>query len=347
MKEYSTIVGMDLGDKVNRYCMLNGLGEVVSRGNVACTKRGLVKLFETMEPALVAIEAGSQSAWVSSLLESLGHDVVVGNPRQLPLITRSQVKTDDRDAEMLARVARMDRSLLRPIHHRGRQAQADLTVLKARSALVSMRGDVIRQVRSLVKGFGERLPNCSAESFGTKVAESALPEDLRPALCPLLELVKTLTRQIRDYDSMVEALCAERYPETELPRSVQGVGAVTSLAFVLTVEEPHRFRKSRSVPAYFGLTSRKRQSGASDPQLRISKAGNDFVRRLLVQAAHYILGPFAQGSTLRDWGLRLMERGGKNAKKRAVVAVARKLAVLLHRLWVDGAYWKPYPEAAA
>lgn len=341
MTKYSTTVGMDLGDKTNRFCVLNEAGEVVGKGEVKCTKAALRKLFGSMERCLVAIEAGAQSPWVSELLESLGHEVLVGNPRQLPLITRNQVKTDDRDAELLARIARLDPSMLRPIHHRGRQAQLDLAVLKARDSLVQVRSKLIKQVRSLVKGIGERLPKCSTESFCVKVKE--VPEELRPALAPLMETIKDLTKKIREYEAQLERICEERYPETQVVRTVQGVGAVTGLAFVLTLEDPHRFTKSRRVGAYLGLTPKKKQSGGSDPQLRITKAGNGYMRRLLVQSAHYVLGPFAQDSALRDWGLKLKERGGKNAKKRAVVAVGRKLAVLLHRLWVTGECWQPYP----
>lgn len=342
MTKYSTTVGMDLGDKMNRYCVLNEAGDVVRRGEVKCTKVGLRKLFGSMGPCLVAIEAGAHSPWVSALLESLGHEVLVGNPRQLPLITRNDVKTDERDAELLARIARLDPSMLRPIHHRGHQAQMDLSVLKARDSLVQVRGKLIKQVRSLVKGIGERLPKCSTESFCVKVTE--LPEELKPALAPLMEVIEDLTKKIREYETRIERICEERYPETEVVRTVQGVGAVTGLAFVLTLEDPHRFAKSRRVGAYLGLTPKKKQSGASDPQLRITKAGNTYTRRLLVQSAQYMLGPFAQDSALRDWGLKLQARGGKYAKKRAVVAVARKLAVLLHRMWVSGECWRAYPE---
>lgn len=340
MNKYSTTVGLDLGDKSHRFCVLNGEGEVIDRGAVQNTKAALKRVFEGLEHSLVAMEAGTHSAWVSAHIASFGHDVVVANPRKLPYLTRDQVKTDYRDAECLARMARADRSLLKPIVHRGRQTQTDLAVMKARDACVQMRTGMISRVRSLVKGIGERLPKCAADKFSLK--EIPIPEELQPALNSLMEVIEDLTRRIREYDYAIEALC-KKYPETEVLQSVQGVGPITSLAFVLAVEDPHRFKKSRTVPAYFGLTPRKSQSGDRDPQLRITKAGNDFARRLLVQAGHYILGPFAKPSALRDWGMKLAERGGKNAKKRAVVAVARKLAVMLHRMWITGELWMPYP----
>lgn len=341
MKEYITTVGLDLGDKSHRYCVLNGDGEVVDSGAVVNTKAALKVRFEGIGRALVVMEAGVHSAWVSAYVKTFGHEVLVANPRKLAYLTRDEVKTDLRDAECLARIGRADRSLLKPIVHRGPQAQADLSVVKARDACVQMRTALIAQVRSLVKVTGERLPKCSADHFGPKAI--TIPEALQPALAPLVEVIEDLTRRIHKYDAQIETLCT-KCPETELLQSVQGVGPITSLAFALTVEDPARFKKSRNVPAYFGLTPRKSQSGDRDPQLRITKAGNDLVRRLLVQTGHYILGPFAKPSALRDWGMKLMERGGKNAKKRAVVAVARKLAVLLHRMWTTGEMWVPYHE---
>jgi transposase len=343
MKKHIT-VGVDLGDNLHRYCVLNDEGEVNHCGGVANTKTALKKLFVDMEPSLVVMEAGTHSAWVSAYVRSFGHEVLVANPRKLSYLTREDVKTDYRDAECLARIGRADPKLLKPVIHRSAQAQADLAVLKARDTCVQTRTSLIAQVRSMVKVIGERLPKCSSDNFSLNVVE--IPSELKPALEPLVQTIENLSRLIRDYDSKIENLC-KNYPETEIMQSVQGVGPITALAFALAVDDPYRFKKSRNVPAYMGLTPRKSQSGDRDPQLRITKAGNNFARRLLVQAAHYILGPFAKGSALRDWGMKLFERGGKNAKKRAVVAVARKLAVMLHRMWITGELWMPYFDASA
>ncbi len=309
MNEYNTVIGMDLGDKHHYYCTLDATsGEVVNEGRVLCTKAALQRLFSSMPPALVAIETGTHSPWVSRLLAELGHEVLVGNARKLRAIYTDKQKSDQRDAEMLARMARMDPKLLSPIRHRGEQAQADLAVLRSRDTAVAARTKLINHVRGSVKSYGQRLPASSAPYFHKKVA-NAIPAALRPALAPLLGLIETLTKTIHDYNKNIARCCQDQYPETELLRSVPGVGPITALCFVLTLEEPHRFKKSRSVPAFFGLTPARSQSGNADPQLHISKQGDGAMRRLLVSCAQYILGPFGPDSTLRQWGLQLAEGG--------------------------------------
>jgi transposase len=161
------------------------------------------------------------------------------------------------------------------------------------------------------------------------------------ALGPILEQIGALTQRIRDYDRQLETISKERYPETELLRQVEGVGPLTALTLVLTLEDPYRFEKSRSVGAYLGLVPARDQSGDRDPQRRISKEGDELLRRLLVSGAHYILGPFGSDSDLRRHGQKIATRGAKNSKKRAVVAVARKLAVLLHSLWISAEVYEP------
>jgi transposase len=264
----------------------------------------------------------------------------VGNPRKLRAIWESDAKDDERDAEMLARIARFDPHLLYPIRHRGRQAQADLAVIKARDMLVKTRSVLIAHARGAVKSVGERISRCSAETFHRRLQEE-MPEELCEALEPVRESIEDLTCRIRHYDKQLEELCAEKYPETEGLRAIRGVGPVTALAFVLTLEEPSRFGKSREVGPYLGLTPRKDKSGQTDKQLRITKAGNAYLRRLLVGCAQYMLGPFGADCDLRRFGLKLAARGGKNGKRRAVVAVARKLAVLLHALWKSGERYDP------
>lgn len=343
MNEYSMSIGMDLGDKRNHVCALDAAGEVVFEGSVACTESRLRELFGAWAPSLIAIEAGTHSLWVSRVLEELGHTVLVAHPRKLRAIYQSDRKSDVRDAEMLARIARADPKLLNPIRHRGGNAQAHLAIVKARDCLVATRTKLVNHVRGTVKTFGVRLPKCSTPAFHKKALD-AIPEALRPALEPILETIGKLTQTIRQYDADIAQLCQDAYPETEILRSVNGVGPVTSLSFILTLEEPHRFNRSRNVPAFIGLTPRRDQSGATDRQLGITKSGNTYLRKLLIGCAQYILGPFGNDSQLRQWGLRLIERGGPNAKKRAVTAVARKLAVLLHRLWLTGMLYEPFPN---
>jgi len=266
--------------------------------------------------------------------------VITANPRQLRLIYDNHRKSDRVDAEYLARVGRLDPALLKPIQHRAVETQAHRSLLRARDTLVRSRTQLVNCARGVVKSMGQRLPGCSTESFPTKVADQ-VPEELRNALTPVLEVIRSLNRRIRRYDRQIERLCKERYPETELLRQVGGVGPITALCYVLTLEDPTRFRPSRAVGAYLGLVPRRDDSGESQPQLRITKCGDPMLRRLLVGSAQYILGPFGPESDLRSWGMRLMERGGKNAKKRAVVAVARKLAILLHHLWLSAEVYKP------
>lgn len=334
-------IGIDLGDKNHEVCVLDQEGNVIDRFTVGNTRRQLPKAFQKYTGAVVAIEAGTHSPWISRDLEAMGYKVLVGNPRKLRVIWARSQKTDPKDAEMLGRIARFDRQLLHPIRHRSEKAQIDLEEIKARDMLVRVRTDLINHVRGAVKSIGQRLPSCGADAFH-KRASLSLPDALRHALMPLVEQIASLTQQIRAYDRQIERLAQEVYPETNCLRQIKGVGLLTSLAFVLTLESPDRFDKSRAVGPYLGLTPRKDQSGETDKQLRISKEGDVYLRRLLVSCSQYILGRFGQDSDLRRFGERLMGRGGRVAKRKAVVAVARKLAVLLHRLWSTGEVYQPF-----
>jgi len=333
-------VGIDLGDRSSRYCILDEQGEMLAEGSVATTKKGFAQVFGSKPRSRVALEVGTHSPWVSRYLAELGHEVIVANPRRVRLITESSRKDDRLDAKTLARLARIDPELLSPIRHRSQQAQADLMVIRARALLVEARTMIVNAVRGLSKSYGERLPSCATGQVREGLAAS-LSQPLQNALQPLLAEVESVSQRIREYDEQIENMAMNQYPETGLLKQVHGVGALTALTFVLTVEDPHRFRRSRDAGAYFGLRPRRRESGDSRPQLRITKEGDGYVRKLLVQCAHHILGPFGPDSDLRQWGLALAARGGKNAKKRAVVAVARKLAVLLHKLWVTGEGYEP------
>jgi transposase len=288
----------------------------------------------------IAIEAGTHSPWASRVLEECGHEVLVANARKVRLIYANRRKTDEIDAENLARLARLDPKLLYPVEHRGEESQAHIALIRSRDALVGCRTQLVNHVRGAVKSFGARLPKCPAVSFHKRAAEH-VPEALLPALGPILEQIASLTEGIRDYDRRLEAISLERYPETALLRQVEGIGPLTALTFVLTVGDPARFKKSRNVGAYLGLVPARDQSGDRDSQKHISKEGDEMLRRLLVGSAHYILGPFGSDSDLRRHGEKIASRGAKNSKKRAAVAVARKLAVLLHTLWVSGEVYDP------
>jgi len=338
-------IGLDLGDKYSEACVVDGSGEVLETFRVGTTQAALDRALSRFASARVVLEVGTNSPWVSRLVTRHGHEVVVANPRRVRLIAENDSKSDQFDAELLARLGRLDPSLLSPIVHRGEQAQRDLVLIRSRDGLVRARSQLINQVRGFAKSLGTRLPGSSAEAFPRRV-RGVVPDELFPGLGTLLAMIEQLTAEVRAMDREVERLCRERYPETEILRQVKGVGPITALCFVLTLEDPNRFRRSRSVGAYLGLRPRQRDSGDLRPQLRITKAGDALLRRLLVTAAHYILGPFGPDTELRRFGLRLAERGGKAAKKRAVIAVARRLAVLLHRLWVTGEEYQPLGYAA-
>lgn len=328
------VCGVDLGDRHSRLCVLDfETGEVVEEGRIATTEVALRRRFASVSRMRVAIEVGTHSPWVSRLLAECGHEVIVANPRKVRLIYKNRRKNDAIDAMYLARLARTDPDLLAPIRHRGPETQRDLALLRSRDALVSARTKLINHVRGAVKSTGTRLPRWGSEAFATK-AGAGLPVELEAALQPLIEVIASLTTQIRSLDRRLEEL-ASAYPETARLRRVKGVGPLTSLAYVLTLEDPARFATSRAVGPYLGLIPAQRDSVDSKPAMRISKEGDAFVRRLLVGSAQYILGPFGEDCDLRRHGFKLGAGGSTKDKRRAVVAVARKLAVLLHRLWTS------------
>jgi transposase len=333
-------VGLDVGDRFSRYCVLDAEGRVVAEGRVPTSAEALRRQFTEFSHVRVVLEVGTHSPWISRLLEGLGHEVLVANARQVKLIYASHTKSDRLDAERLARLGRLDPKVLAPIRHRGAVAQADLAVLRARAALVEARTKLVNHVRSAVKSFGGRLAKCSTHTFA-RAAAGKLPDVLRPALDPLVRQIEQLSAAIRGMDRQVEQLGRDAYPATARLQQVAGVGPQTSLAFVLTLEDPGRFPKSRTVGSYLGLRPRQSDSGEQEPQLRITKAGDGMLRALLIECAHYILGPHGPDCDLRRCGERIAARGGKSAKKKARVAVARKLAVLLHRLWVTGEPYDP------
>jgi len=332
--------GLDVGDRTTHVCCVDPERVVVERLRFPTTPEGVLRVFGNRPPARVVLEVGSQSPWMSDLLRTLGHEVTVADARRVAELTRAGRKTDRRDAETLARLLQGMPELLGAVHHRGRAAQADLALIRARDLLVRTRTSLVLHVRGTLKMFGLRARMCSAQAFHKKARES-VPEDLAPALHPLLDQLSELEQRIRHFDREIERIARERHPEAARLRQVCGVGALTSMAFVLTMDDPARFKKSRKVGSWIGLCPKVQASGDRDPQLSISKAGCSYLRRLLVQSAHYILGPFGKDGDLRRFGLRLCERGGKAAKRRAAVAVARKLAVLLHRLWTTAEPYEP------
>ena len=336
-------VGLDLGDRYSHYCLLNEECEAVEEGRIQSTEAAFRRHFQGQPRQRIALECGTHSPWVSRLLNTLGHQVIVANARKIPAITASQSKNDRNDAELLARFAAHDPKLLSPVQHRSLERQQDLNLIQARATLVKARTMIVNALRGLVKSAGGRLPACSTESLPVRVRAS-IPPALTAAALPLLQQIALLNRQIGSMDRQMEKLAA-KYPEIAILRTAPGVGPVVAAAYVLTLDRPDA-ASNRSAGAFLGLRPGQSQSGESDPQRRISKTGDSYLRSLLVQSAQYILGRFGPDSALRRWGLKLASSGGKRGKKRAIVAVARKLAVLLHSMWRRAERFQPFPQPA-
>src|SRR6202162_482963 len=336
-KEQKLTIGLDLGDRWSFYCVLDEAGQVILEQKLPTTPEAMKQTFGKIPRSLIALETGTHSPWVSRQLTELGREVIVAHAQKVQLITKSNRKDDRHDARTLARI---DPELLGPVHHRSAKAQIHLTVIRARAELVSARTALVNAARGLVKSYGQRLPKCGTYQVSEKLAEG-LSAEWREILVPLFKEIESLNERVKEYDERMEKIAKEVYPEVSLLKQVKGVGTQIALTYILTIEDPYRFPKSRQVGCFLGLRPGRRNSGESEPQQGISKEGVRDLRTMMVQGAHYILGPFGEDSDLRRWGLKLAERGGKNAKKRAVVAVARKLAVLLHRLWVGGEVYEP------
>jgi transposase len=338
-------VGCDVGDKYSHLCVLDEHGAVMERARVRTSAQALSVWFSGRPQSVVAMEVGAHSRWLEQLLTGLGHEVLVANARQVRLIYAGRKKTDRLDAEALARLARHDRRLLSPIRHRGRACHAKLNILRSRDSLVKARTSLINHVRGVAKSTGVRIPKCESASLPRR-ARPLLGAETLEALEPMLSAIEHMSAQIKICDKKIEQM-GEHEIEAKGLMTINGVGALTAMAFILTLEDPNRFARSRDVGAYLGLVPKLDQSGNRDPDLRITKAGDGFVRKLLVQCAHHILGPHGRDTELRRFGLRLLERGGSRAKKKAVVAVARKLSVLMHRMWVTGAVYDEPADATS
>jgi transposase len=342
-REHATgtlVIGIDTGDRYSQICVMDQQANVIQKGRLRTEGRVLHEQFSVLARQRVVFETGTHSPWMSRLLTGCGHEVVVANARKVRLITENNQKSDEVDAFLLADLGRTNVRLLSPVQHRGQEAQQDLGVIRARERLVAMRTGAINHVRGVVKSNGGRLPKCGSDAFTEKVG-GAIPEALRSVMSGMLETVDDINDRIQRYDCEVEHLIETKYPQAKLMMQINGVGALTALAFLLTLDDPHRFEHSRTVGAYLGLVTMRRQSGERDPQLGISKEGNELLRKLLVNCAHHMLGHNGKDSALRRWGLKLLARGGKKARKRAATAVARKLAVLMHHLWVSGEVYEP------
>ena len=330
-------IGVDLGDCRSQVCVLDERGTVVEEDSIATTWSAFEDRFAGLPRCRIVLETGTHSNWVHDVLVKQGHEVVVANARKVRAISANERKSDRLDARMLARLGRVDVQLLQPVHVRTAQLRLDLMTLRARAELVELRTALVNSIQGLAKSAGHRLAKCSSASLHKQPLHPSLEEILRP----MMDALERVSLEIAGYDKKLEAIARQRYPQCRLLQQVAGVGPLTALYFVLVIDDPKRFKRPRDVGSYFGLVSRRDQSGSRDPELSITKAGDRMGRTLLVQCAHHILGRFGKDSDLRRFGEKIAARGGTRAKKRAVIATARKLAVLLLALLRSGEVYEP------
>jgi transposase len=276
ISEQKLTIGLDLGDRWSWYCVLDEQGEVVLEQKVGTTPKAMREVFGGMPRSRIALETGMHSPWVSRLLSELGHEVIVAHARNVRLIGESRKKDDRLDARTLARLARIDPQLLSPVKHRSAKAQADLTVIRARAGLVRSRTALVNTARGLSKSYGERLRGCNPRNMNPEKAQQLSPE-LQAALEPLLAAIESLSERIHEYNQQIEKIARESYPQVARLEQVKGVGTLIALTYLLTLEDAHRFRKSRDVGCYVGLQPGRRNSGKSEPQMHISKEGDPYI----------------------------------------------------------------------
>jgi len=339
--ELRLTVGLDLGDRRSRYCVLDQNGIVIQEESVPSTRDGLKRIPGAAAGSRIIIEVGAQSSWISRYLKELGFDVIVANARKVAMISKSTRKNDRMDAQTLARLGRVDPALLSPIRHRGEQSQRDLAVIRIRAEMVEQRTALINCARGTAKAMGERLPVRESDHFGVDMlAGDKFSKALQQILKPLLTMIEHLSQQIAVYDEQIEAM-AKQYPQVKVLTQLYGVGNLIGLTYLLTLEDPGRFPVSRDVGPYLGLVPKQRDSGNSQPQMHITKEGDRYLRKLLVQAAQCMLKKTAPETDLKRWAEGHFRPGDKQGKKKTVVGLARRIAVLLHKLWANGEVYDP------
>jgi transposase len=334
---HGTTIGLDVGDRSSTLCVLDPAGEIIEQSKIPTTPKALEARFMTREPVRVVLETGTHANWMHDALEAMGHEVIVADSRELKTISESDSKDDRTDAKKLARLGRSELKLLRQVDPRSPEIRKDLEFLRARGKLVVVRTMLVNHIRGVVKSFGLRMPECSAESLH----KHPLPPELQSALETMMGMLESATAAIKAYDKEIEELAKTKYPQTSVLMQVHGVGALTALCYVLTIGDPRRFKNTRYVGPFLGMTPKRRQSGDSDPKLRITKAGDSMLRTLLVQSAQHILRRSSPDCDLKRLGTRIAKRGGPYAKQRAVIATARKLSVVLLAMWKTGEVYDP------
>ncbi len=339
------VIGMDVSEKSIEFFFLRPDGEGGLSKKEPNSPDTLAKLCSEMpdrQGFMVVMENGTHSPWMSEYFQCHGVECYVGNARKLAAIWTSVQKSDRNDAEMLARLARADLKLFSPIRHAGRDQRAEFAVLKSRDRLVKCRTALINCVRGTLRSFGVDTSELTVEKFTSK-AVGVMPKDLHPALDGMLVQIRMLETQIKDYDRKIERI-GKRHEPVQRLRQISGVGPVIALAYVLFVGDPQNYSSAGRVGAHLGIVPKRDQSGDVDKQLGITKAGNQMLRYLLAQGANYILsrGPDCD---LRRFGERICARGGKIARRKAKIAVARKLSKIMYVLWRNGADYELFHKS--
>ena len=337
--EYSTTIGIDVSDRTSKICVMGkesgGRRTIIEEATVKTTRDGFRAFLEGRDRSVpVTFETGTHARWMRREIEGMGFRVFVANPAKLPAITASATKIDRNDARELARLTLADPELLHPVRLRDETCQRMLQLLAARDALVATRTKLVNMMRGFAKARGMRLPECSAGRLH-EADRSEWPADFESLTFPLRGVLETVALKIRAYDQLIRDLSRSEpfRAKAERVREVYGVGEVIAAAFVAVVGwDVSRFSRARDVGAYLGLVPRQDQSGSIDRQLHVTKAGSQFVRRLLVEGANTVLKSNAMDTDLKARGLRICLRGGKIAKAKAKVAVARGLAVTMAAL---------------
>ncbi|PHP26242.1 IS110 family transposase [Limimaricola cinnabarinus] len=338
--------GLDVSLRSCALCIVDEKGSVRLERELPCEIEAIADaLADFPNPvARVGFEAGTMSQHLYFGLRDRGFDVVCMEARQVnAALSAMRNKTDRNDARGIAQVLRT--GWFSPVHMKSRESHGVRALLSTRRALLSKTIDLANEVRGLLKIFGIRLPSSVSHGRFDEIARGLVEMDevLAHAMLPLLDARRALYDQFLELDRRVKR-AASREEVCLRMMTVPGVGPIAALTFKAAVDDPARFRKSRTVAAHFGLTPRRYQSGETDNPGRISKAGDRDVRSTLYAAANALLMRTMAGSRIKSWGMRLMRTKGR---RRAVVAVARKLAVILHRLWIDGTQFRPTVEEAA
>jgi transposase len=337
-KQITIGLGSGTGDT---HCVLDEAGKIAREGSLGNTREQLAAMARSYPGATLVMEAGTDSPWVSRFLQGLGLRTVVANPRKTRAIYENERKSDRRDAMMLARLVRVDPTLLHPIENGSQDALQDMLQLKLCDSLVRARVALINAVRFSLKSLGYPVSNPSSARFHELVLNE-VPESIGEMIVHNVAAIAELTERIKALEASISRRPGSAIHRQSISSRFRGVGPITSLYFVLKVGNPGRFERTRDIGAFLDLCPKRDQSGETDKELRISKCADRYLRLLLVSAAQYILGPFGADSALREHGLRLAQEGTASARKRAVVAVARKLAVLLLTLWKSRAPYESF-----